>query len=118
VSLLDKGRETVILYNEETYTDPDGNASRRAGTTPVTITNVVVQLLAQSGTSARRTEDNNEGFDSEQVYRMRPPRSFTTPIGMHAKIVWRGVEWSVFGKGRRYNGSNRTAHIDYIIRRN
>lgn len=118
MSLLDKGRETVVVYNEEEYVDPDGNPSRRPSTTPITITNCVVQLLAQSGTSARRTEDNNEGFDSEQVYRMRPPRSFTTLIGMHARVVWNGVEWAVFGKARRYNGSDRTAHIDYIIRRN
>jgi hypothetical protein len=118
VSLLDKGRETVVVYNEEEYVDPDGNPSRRASTTPTTISNCVVQLLAQSGTSARRTEDNNEGFDSEQVYRLRPPRSFTAIIGMHARVVWNGVEWAVFGKARRYNGSNRTAHIDYIIRRN
>lgn len=118
MSLLDKGRETVILYNEETYVDPDGNPSRRASSTPVVINNCVVQLLAQSGTSARRTEDNNEGFDSEQVYRLRPPRSFTTIIGMMAKVEWQGITWSVFGKARRYNGSSRTAHIDYLIRKN
>lgn len=118
MSLLDVGRETIILYNEETYTDPDGNPSRRASTTPITVSNCAVQLVAQSGTSARRTEDNNEGFDSEQVYRLRPPRSFTTIIGMHARIVWQGVEWAVFGKARRYNGSDRTAHIDYMLRRN
>lgn len=118
MSLLDKGRETVTLYNEIPYLDSDGNPSRKAGTTPVTINNCVVQLLAQSGTSARRTEDNNEGFDSERVYRLRPPRSFTTEIGMLAKIVWRGETWSVFGKARRFNGSNRTAHIDYLIRKN
>lgn len=118
MSLLDTGRETIILYNEEVYVDPDGNTSRRASSTPVTVNNCVVQLMAQSGTSARRTEDNNEGFDSEQVYRLRPPRSFTTVIGMHAKVIWRGVEWSVFGKARRYNGSSRTAHIDYVLRRN
>lgn len=118
MSLLDRGRETVILYNEEAYVDADGNPSRRASSTPITINNCVVQLLAQSGTSARRTEDNNEGFDSEQVYRLRPPRSFTTIIGMLAKVEWRGQTWSVFGKARRYNGSNRTAHIDYLIRKN
>lgn len=119
MSLLDKGRETVVVYQEEAYIDPDGNPSRRASATPTyTITNCVVQLMAQSGTSARRTEDNNEGFDSEQVYRLRPPRSFTTIIGMHAKVVWNGQEWAVFGKARRYNGSDRTKHTDYILRKN
>lgn len=119
MSLLDRGRETVVVYQEEAYIDSDGNPSRRASSTPTyTISNCAVQLVAQSGTSARRTEDNNEGFDSEQVYRLRPPRSFTNIIGMHARVVWQGVEWAVFGKARRFNGSNRTAHIDYMLRRN
>lgn len=118
MSLLDKGRETIIVYNDEPYIDPDGNPSRRASSTPITVTNCVVQLLAQSGTSARRTEQDNEGFESEEVYRLRPPRSFTTIIGSHAKVIWNGVEWGVFGKARRFNGSDRTAHIDYFLRRN
>lgn len=119
MSLLDKGRETIVIYQEEEYIDPDGNPSRRASATPTyTVSNCVVQLMAQSGTSARRTEDNNEGFDSEQVYRLRTPRSFTPLIGMHARVVWNGQNWAVFGKPRRYNGSDRTAHTDYILRKN
>ena len=118
MSLLDHGPETIILYNEETYTDPDGNPSRRASATGVTVTNCVIQPAAQSGTSQRREEQDNEGFESEQVYRLRPPRSFTTEIGMLAKIEWRGDIWGVVGKGKRYNGSPRTAHRDYVIRRN
>ena len=118
MSLLDKGRESIVLYNEEAYTDPDGNPSRRASATGVTVNNCVVQLAAQSGTSQRREEQDNEGFESEQTYRLRPPRSFTTVIGMMAKVQWRGEMWSVVGKVKRYNGSNRTAHMDYMIRRN
>lgn len=118
MSLLDRGRETVTLYNEETYTDADGNPSRRASSTPIVITNCVVQPAAQSGTSQRREEQDNEGFESEETYRLRPPRSFTTLIGAQAKIVWRGLSWSIVGKGRKYNGSDRTAHQDYTIRRN
>lgn len=118
MSLLDKGRETIVLYNEETYTDPDGNPSRRASTTGVTVYNCVVQPAAQSGTSQRREEQDNEGFESEETYRLRPPRSFTTRIGMLAKIEWNGDTWGVVGKGKRYNGSDRTAHNDYTIRRN
>lgn len=118
MSLLDKGRETIILYNEETYLSPDGNPSRRASSTPVTVTNCVIQPASQSGTSQRREEQDNEGFESESTYRLRPPRWFTTVIGMMAKIEWRGEIWSVVGKEKRYNGSSRTAHIDYTIRRN
>lgn len=117
MSLLDRGRETVTVYQEETYTSPDGNPSVRAGSVGVTTANAVVQLLAQSGTSQRRSEQDNEGFETEEMYRMRLPRSFPFVIGAAARVVWRGLEWSVIGKARRYNSSPRTAHFDYVIRR-
>lgn len=117
MSLLDTGRETVIIFQEIETTDADGNTITRAGPTGVE-TIAAVQLAAQSGTSARRAEQDNEGFESEQVYRLRLPRSWTEDIGTQAQVEWRGVRWSIIGKPRRYNGSNRTAHTDYIIRRN
>lgn len=119
MSLLDRGRETVTVYPEEVYTDPDGNVLRRPSATGITVPNAVVQLLAQSGTSSRRAEQDNEGLETEEVYRLRLPRSYTGPvIGAHGRVVWRGLTWAVIGKERRYNGSSRTGHIDYTIRRN
>lgn len=119
MSLLDRGRETVTVYPEEVYIDPDGNELRRPQATGITVTNAVVQLLAQSGTSSRRAEQDNEGQETEEVYRLRLPRSYAGPIiGAHGRVVWRGLSWSVIGKERRYNGSSRTNHIDYTLRRN
>lgn len=118
MSLLDRGRETVVVFPEEVYTDPDGNVLRRPRTTGTTVTNVVVQLLSQSGTSQRRAEQDNEGQETEEMYRLRLPRSYTGPVlGAHGRVQWRGLSWAVIGKERRYNGSYRTAHIDYVIRR-
>jgi len=117
MSLLDTGRETVIIFQEIETTDSDGNTITKAG--PVGVETIAaVQLAAQSGTSARRAEQDNEGFESEQVYRLRLPRSFPFLIGAQAQVEWLGVRWSIIGKPRRYNGSNNTAHTDYIIRRN
>lgn len=119
MSLLDKGRETVVVFPEETYTDPDGNLLRRPQATGITVVNAVVQLLAQSGTSQRRAEQDNEGQETEEMYRLRLPRSYIGPvIGAHGRVVWRNLSWAVIGKERRYNSSSRTAHIDYLIRRN
>lgn len=116
VSLLDTGRETVTIFQEIEIIDSDGNTITRAG--PVGVTTIAtVQLLAQSGTSARRAEQDNEGFESEQVYRLRLPRSWTTLIGAQAQVEWLGVRWSVIGKPRRFNGSDRTRHTDYMLRR-
>lgn len=119
MSLLDRGRETVIVFPEEVYTDPDGNVLRRPQATGITVSNAAVQLMAQSGTSSRRSEQDNEGLETEEVYRLRLPRSYSGPvIGAHGRVEWRGLSWSVIGKERRYNGSPRTGHIDYTLRRN
>ncbi len=118
MSLLDKGRETVVIHHQESWTSPDGNKMYRASDTDVeTVDNVVIQLSAQSGTSARRVEQDEEGYDTEEVYRMRPPRSYTRLIGFQSKVVWRGKTFSVIGHERYYNGSENTHHIDYALRR-
>jgi hypothetical protein len=101
MSLLDRGRETVILYPEEVVTDADGNVKTRPSATGIT----------------RRKEQDNEGFETDQIYRVRLPRSFQGTVGAQAKLVWRGQEWSVFGDPVRYSGSARTAHYDFSIRR-
>lgn len=118
MSLLDVGRETVIVHHQESWTSPDGNPMFRASDTDVeTITNCAVQIAAQSGTSARRAEQDQEGYDTEDVYRFRPPRSYTRQIGFEAKVEWRGLLWSVIGNSKHFNGSNNTYHNDYTLRR-
>lgn len=118
MSLLDHGRETVIVHHGEKWTSADGNIMWRASETDVdTISNCAVQVAAQSGTSARRAEQDEEGYDTEQVYRLRPPRSYTREIGFESKVEWRGVMWSVIGFAKHFNGSDNTAHTDYTLRR-
>lgn len=118
MSLLDIGRETVTVYHQETFTSPDGNPMYRASTTDVeVITNCVVQLSAQSGTSARRVEQDEEGYDTEQVYRFRPPRWYARKLGFQAQVEWRGVRWSIIGHPKEFNGSDNTFHTDYTLRR-
>ncbi len=116
LSLLDRGRDIVVVYQEVVTTDRDGNTITKAGTQGVT-TRATIQLLAQSGTSARRSEQDNEGFETESGYRMRLPRSFPFILGAQARVQWRGAWWSVIGDARIYNGSPATAHIEYVIRR-
>lgn len=76
--------------------------------------------MNQTGTSARRSEEDNEGFESEEVYSMRFPRSFDRAhglLGLQSQIDWHGDRWSVFGYGNRFNGSPRTARFVYTIKR-
>jgi hypothetical protein len=116
MSLLDKGRETVVIYQEVDEVDRDGNIIK--GVNPVGVTTIAtIQPMIQSGTSQRRAEQTNEGYETEDMYRMRLPRSFPFILGAQAQVDWLGMRWHVVGKVRRYNGSNRTAHVDYVIRR-
>ena len=117
MSILDRpGRDTVKVFLEEEYVDTDGNVITRASSTPITAT-ATVQFAATSGTSARRAEQDNEGFETEATYQVRFPRSFPHILGAQSKIEWNGRMYSVFGDAHYYNGSDRTAHIWYTMRR-
>lgn len=117
MSLLDVANTTIRLYPEVAVEDRDGNIRTRASDTPIEM-DVWIAPLAQSGTSARRAEQDNEGYETEQVYRMRVLRKdMGTDIGAQSKVEWRGEMWSIFGEELRFNGSPRTAHHDYTLRR-
>jgi hypothetical protein len=116
MSLLDQANEDVIVYLEEEYEDSDGNRMTRASTTGIPA-KVRLEIQGQSGTSSRRQETDNEGFQSEKVYTMKFPRSWPHTLGAQSQIEWLGNRWSVFGDVQRYNRSPRTAHSVYTIKR-
>lgn len=119
MSLLDAGSgryEPVTVYLEEVVRDQDGNKRTRPSTVG-TSAKARLQVQGQSGTSARRAEQDNEGFMTEKVYRMRFPRSFPHVLGAQSQVEWRGERWAVFGDVSRYNGSHRTKRVTYTIKR-
>lgn len=116
MSLLDRGRDTVTVYQEIVEIDSDGNTITKPGTVGVT-SRARVQLRAQSGTSARRAEQDNEGFETEDVYLLKLPRDFPFVIAAQASVEWNGDYWAVVGNARHYNGSSRTKRHEYVIRR-
>lgn len=115
MSMLDRFREDIIVFPEEVVEDIDGNMRTRPSTTGVA-TKARMQVLGQSGTSSRRQEQDNEGFETERVYKMRLPRDFPI-LGTQSQIEWHGVRWAVFGTENRYNNSPKTSHITYTIKR-
>lgn len=117
MSLLDRGcTEDVAVYPEEVVTDIDGNVRTQASASPIQV-KARLQVQGQSGTSSRRQEQDNEGFESEKVYTIRFPRSFTQELGAATQIEWRGERWSLFGDVNRYTSSPRTSHQTYTIKR-
>jgi len=119
MSLLDKGNITITVYPQEETTDADGNQLLRASTTGYEA-QAVVQPARQSGTSARRAEQGNEGYETEEVYRVRFTRAHDRehdPLGMASEIEWNGERWHIVGWATEYSGSFKTAHIDYQMKR-
>jgi hypothetical protein len=119
MSLLNKAKQDVVIYYEEAFIDEDGNTILRPASVGVPA-KAEIQPARQSGTSARRAEQDNEGYETEEVYRMRFTRQFdkTMPmLGQASQVDWRGDRWVVVGQPTLYMGSRRTKHIDYQIRR-
>lgn len=117
MSLLDRGNFDVVVYPTEEWIDPDGNKSIRASATGIPA-RVLIQPLPQSGTSARRAEQDNEGFESEEVYRLRFRRGEHIDLGIRGLVEWQGQTWTVFGFPLMYaTRSYRTTHYDYWIKR-
>lgn len=119
MSLLDRCNEDVVVFPEEVTTDEDGNILTRPSETGIAA-KARIQVLGQSGTSSRRQEQDNEGFESERVYTIHFTRKFDREhgvVGMQSQIEWRGVRWALFGEPAYYTGSRRTAHIRYTMKR-
>lgn len=116
MSLLDRANTNIVVYLEETIVDEDGNTRTRASSTGIP-TRVRLQVIGQSGTSARRSEQDNEGYEGEKVYSMRFPRSWPHVLGAQSQIEWNGQRWAVFGDANHYMNSSSTAHLTYTIKR-
>ena len=110
MSLLDSGTQTVTVYLEESFTDPDGNRLTRPSTRGIKA-RASVQVLGASGETAA------QGFDTESTYWVRFPRSFKYTVGAQSQLDWLGERWVVTGEVSRYTGSPATAHTTYRIQR-
>lgn len=119
VSRLDYGNADVLVFLEAVMVDSDGNIRTHPSRTGIPA-RALVQPAAQSGTSFRRAEQDNEGFESERLMRLRFVRGFNggKPIGAQSQIEFEGKRWSIFGDPQPFmSGSRRTHHLEYVIRR-
>lgn len=116
MSLLDKRLpDEVIVYPEEVVTDMDGNIRTRPSAVGIP-TRARLQPLGQSGTSSRRQEQDNEGFESERIYNIRFARDFPI-LGAQSQIEWQGRRWALFGTEVLYGNTPKTSHVTYTIKR-
>lgn len=113
MSLLDTGTEDVIVFPEEMVVDGDGNKITRPSATG-TPARARIQPI---GTP---TETAEGGFNTISRYSLRFPHSFTKEhgiLGAQSQIEWNGKRYSIVGDAMIYNGSRRTAHVDYVMTR-
>lgn len=123
MSLLDRAKQDIVVFPEESFVDRDGNTLLRASLTGIPA-KAEIQPARQSGTSARRAEQDNEGYETEEVYRLRfarkvpPALAAVLPLGQASEVEWLGERWTIVGNVTRYLGSRKTTHSDYQVRRN
>jgi hypothetical protein len=110
VSLLNRGAETVKVFQEVQTpdTDTDGNKITRAALIG-TLVRAVVQPISS-------TENADGGFNTESRYRLRLI-DYPGTLGAQSEIEWNGKRYSILGDALIYNGSRRTAHVDYLMAR-
>ena len=108
MSLLNRGTEVVTVFPEEVTTNADGNTRTRPSTV-----GVVARAVVQPMTS---TEDASVGFETTSKYRLRLV-GYPEVLGAQAQVEWNGMRYSIEGEPRIYNGSRRTAHVDYVMMR-
>jgi hypothetical protein len=104
VSLLNRGTDQVTVFAEATKTDSDGNKITTPGTVGV-LTRAVVQPLSST--------ENDEGTTSK--YRLRLIGWHGGLLGARSAAEWQGRRYAIDGEPRQYNGSPRTAHVDYVM---
>jgi hypothetical protein len=63
-----------------------------------------------------QSESQEVGFEPVSKYRLRLV-GYPGLLGAQSQIEWDGRRYSIDGEPRVYNGSRRTAHVDYVITR-
>ncbi|MCV7224455.1 hypothetical protein [Mycolicibacterium komossense] len=114
MSLLRRGIETVKVFQEiqNPITDSDGNTWTR----PAKIGTLVRAVVQPLGLLGAPSENQDGGFHTESRYRLRLI-NYPNILGAQSQIEWRGKRYSIEGDAMIYNGSHRTAHVDYVMAR-
>jgi hypothetical protein len=62
------------------------------------------------------SEGQDARFETVIKYRLRPV-GYSGVLGAQSQVEWNGKRYSIDRDPRIYNGSRRTAHVDYLITR-
>jgi hypothetical protein len=108
VSLLNRGTETVKVYQETQTPDTDSDGNKRTRASQVAyVARASIQPISS-------TENADGGFNTTSSYRIRLI-NYPVVLGAQSQIEWRGKRYSIVGDGKIFNGSPRTAHVEYFM---
>lgn len=115
MSLLDNGAryQPCTVYPEVLVIDGDGNKRTKASDTGISA-RARIQPISTS------TETAEGGFNTISRYSLRFRHSFDKDhgvLGAQSQIEWNGKRYAIESDAMIYNGSRRTAHVDYRIAR-
>ena len=104
--LLDRGREELIIYLEETATDSLGNVIKRPSGDGVT--------LRVTSSEDRSSDAELPGQVTNKVIRIMARQ---VPAGSWSRVIFNGEEWDLASPPRFTPGvTDRLKHIEFTIR--
>ena len=104
--LLDRGRESLIVYVEETATDSLGNLIKRPSGDGI--------VLRVTSSEDRSSDAELPGQVSNKVVRIMARQ---VPAGSWSRVVYNGEEWDLASPPRMTPGvTSRLKHIEFTIR--
>lgn len=111
MSLLTRGTDVVTVYPEEMVIDSDGNKITKPSKVGV-VCRAVVQPISTS-------EDENAGqVATVTKHRLRLVGWHGAHLGAQSQVEWNGKRYAIDGDPMVYNGSPRTARVEYrMVRR-
>lgn len=109
MSLLD-GPETVTVYVEETYEDSYGDTKIRPAAEGVVVTGVVMQPM-----STTRLFPALDVTQQQRIYATWRLMARDAPLGVWARVEWRGIKMSVRSGPEYRPYSVGTWHVSALL---
>jgi hypothetical protein len=110
VSLFDTATETVMVFPQEPYTDSSGDTRYRPSQTGVEITRCIVQPM-----SALKVFPSLDPTQQQRVYATWRLMARDAPLGVWARVEWRGKRFSVRSGPEYRPYSSATSHVTAVL---
>ena len=106
MSLLHRGTETVTVFAKDTFTDADCNTRTRPSSVGVVVRTIVQPMTSTQHRPWASRPNRSPGYGWSDTWVSSVPRH---------RSIGKAIGNAIDGDPRIYNGSRRTAHVDYVI---